>query len=328
MTRTTLFTTSTLLVILYTRTIFAELADSGVTAPSGTCFLRKNQRAYNRCTTFYERDSGIPTSDACLAMCDNDPRCLSVTYMAPYQVCDMFWVKVGLGAQNVAPSGTRVRRQSQSCNRPLTVDSQFTYWERADKSACAGGNTGPTVADCPSGQRAYPFVISGSTLSDTSSGSAYTAATTADACAKACAQNQGLNGKPCQMSLFDGAACTLFTAPPDLPTSQAYTKKSGSTITLKYCIDQSKLPATCTGPGVVQPNTVLLGISTTAVTVNSMGGCITACASQTAFKCTAGSGAYFHNLKNNCVLNTDTVATKPSQVNVDPRDMMYFEMKC
>jgi hypothetical protein len=40
------------------------------------------------------------------------------------------------------------------------------------------------------------------------------------------------------MSLFDGTACTLFTAPPDLPTSQAYAKKTGSTITQKYCLDR------------------------------------------------------------------------------------------
>jgi hypothetical protein len=97
------------------------------------------------------------------------------------------------------------------------ANSQFTYWERADKSACAGANNGLTVpgiivlflfcaldpgpvssnfhkivmiVDCPSGQRVYAFIVSGTTMSDTSSGSVYTSATSADACARACTQNQ------------------------------------------------------------------------------------------------------------------------------------------
>jgi hypothetical protein len=251
--------------------------------------------------------------------------------MAPYKVCDMYWVKVGLGSQKLA-APTRIRRYAQRsrkpCSPPLLADSQYTYWERASKSACASANNtnSSTVTDCPAGQSVYAFTATDTTLLDTSSGSAYPSATSADACASACTKNQGLNGKPCQMSLFDGTACTLFTTPPDMPTSQAYAKKTGSTITLKYCIDQSKLPANCKGPAVVRPNIVLVGLSAKAVTVSTMSDCIAACASEKSFKC--ASGAFFHDVKDNCVLNIETAATKPSQVNDDPRDMLYFETKC
>lgn len=89
-----------------------------------------------------------------------------------------------------------------------------------------------------------------------------------------------------------------------------------------------KLPGTCGGPGLLAPDSVLVGFAKVVYTVNTPEECYEKCATEASFDCAgSGSGLFFYEGSDNCILNEETLTTQPDQMAPNPGSD-YFELNC